>query len=259
MTSTKKLNIDVTEEFPLLKRSPLIEAVIYWQSHAKKKLEPEVLRTELIHRLSKYPQIQIQYDFRVQALENSDGSSEVSKRKEWNGFRLENSSKDHVVQFTPTGVVFSNLENYESWESFHQEALQLWEIFYDIAKPTTINRLGVRYLNKIQLEQGEKVSDYLKKLPDNGYNALNLPLTKKSFFYQENYEVPDYSYSVNWVCTEQSQGANRFLIVDIDVYKSELIDLEKSKLISHLNQIRWLKNKIFFNSITDLALNKFEG
>jgi uncharacterized protein (TIGR04255 family) len=256
MSNSQSLIIDVNEEFPCLKRSPLIEAVIHWQAHANKKLEPETLETELTQRLPDYPFIQTQQGFQVQASEKADGTQEVIHQTQWNGFRLQNDSKNRVAQFTPTGVAISRLETYESWETFHQEALRLWSIFQELAEPTTINRLGVRYINKISLEEGESASTYLKTVP---HNDFNLSLTRESFFYQDTYNVPNHPYGVNWVCTGQLQVSHRFLIVDIDVFISEVIDLEELKLINHLNKIRWLKNKIFFNSITDIALEKFGG
>jgi uncharacterized protein (TIGR04255 family) len=255
MSSPQSLTIDVTQTFPLLRRSPLIEAVIHWQT-TNKQLEPENLKIELLQRLSDYPSIYPQYDFQVEASGKPDGTSEVQHQTQWNGFRLENESKNFVVQFSQTGVVISNIGTYESWDRFHQEALRLWKIFQEIAKPKTVNRLGVRYINQIWLGEGENSSTYLKTLP---HNDFNLSLIRESFFYEETYKIPNYPYIVNWVCTEQSQGNKRFLIVDIDVFILEIIELEESQLIHHLNNIRWLKNKIFFNSITNTALENFGG
>lgn len=256
MSNPEKLTIDVTERFPRLARSPLIEAVIHWQAHANKKLEPETLKTELALILRDYPIIETQQSLKVQASRNPDAISEVIHQTQWNGFRLENKSKNRVVQFTPNGVALSSVKTYESWETFHLEALHLWKIFQELAEPTTIDQLGVRYINRIALREGENASTYLKTLP---HNDFNLSLTRESFFYQETYQVPNYPYVVNWVCTEQSAMNEPFLIVDIDIFISEVIDLEELTLINHFNEIRWLKNKIFFNSITDIALESFGG
>ncbi|ACK66249.1 hypothetical protein PCC8801_2222 [Rippkaea orientalis PCC 8801] len=258
MINAEVLTIDINERFPCLKRSPLVEAVIHWQAHANKQLEPETLKTELNQRLPDYPLIQTKYDYdlELQASGYSDGTSEILYKTQWDGFTLQNDSKNFVAQFTLTGLVFSSIETYESWETFYQEALRLWVIFQELAEPTTINRLGVRYINKILLEAGESALTYLKKVPAHNFD---LPLTRESFFLQDSYKVPNYPYSVNWVCTEKSQINQRFLIVDIDIFISEILELEESTLINYLNEIRWLKNKIFFNSITGVALNKFGG
>lgn len=256
MSNAETLTIDINERFPHLKRSPLVEAAIYWQARANKQLEPETLKTELNQRLPDYSLIQKKYNLQLQASAYSDEKSEVDHEIQWDGFTLQNDSKNFVAQFTLTGLVFSSIATYESWETFYQEALRLWAIFQELAEPTTINRLGVRYINKISLEAVESALTYLKKVPERNFD---LPLTRESFFFQDIYKVPNYPYSINWVCTEQSQIDQRFLIVDIDIFISEIIDLDALILINHLNEIRWLKNKIFFNSITDVALKKFGG
>ena len=93
MSDPQALIINVNETFPLLRRSPLIEAVIHWQAHANKRLEPETLKTELSHRLPDYPSIQTQQGLQVQASGTPDGTSQVIHQTQWNGFRLQNDSK----------------------------------------------------------------------------------------------------------------------------------------------------------------------
>ncbi|MEA5468589.1 TIGR04255 family protein [Spirulina sp. 06S082] len=261
MSDPQTLIIDVNETFPQLRRSPLIEAVIHWQAHATKELEPETLKAELTQRLPDYRAIQIQYEhgIHVETPLQPDGStaaSAVEHRTQWIGLRLENEYKNRVVQFTKTGIAISSVGNYESWTTFHQEALNLWSLFYELAEPRIINRLGVRYINKILIEEGEKPSTYLKTVQKSNFNPS---LKRDTFFYQETYKVLNHPYSINWVCTQQSEANQQFLIVDIDVFISPLPDLKKSSLIEHLNKIRWLKNTIFFNSITNTALEKFGG
>jgi len=258
MSDTQPLNIDIDENFPHLEQPPLVEAIIHWQAHANKLPEPQSLKEELTRRLPDYPSIQTQRNFqvKVESLEAPDEDSGVSQRTQWNGFRLENESKSRVVQFMVTGVAISSIGNYESWETFHQEALHLWEIFQELAKPVDINRLGVRYINKISLGVGENASTYLKAIP---HDKVALPLVRESFFYQDTYKVPNYPYYVNWICTQQNKQNEKFLIVDTDVSIQELIDFKQSVLIDHLNKMRWLKNKIFFNSITEYAFKKFGG
>lgn len=260
MSIPPPLAIEVNETFPHLSRSPLIEAVIDWQAHANKPLDTQTLKEELSRQLPEYPTIHVHYEHGIGIpLETSgqpDISGEVIHQKEWKGFRLQNESKTRVVHFTKTGVAISSIGGYESWDTFYPEALNLWSIFQELAEPTSINRLGVRYINKVQLEERQDVSTYLNIVPQ---NSFGLPLERNSFFYQETYQVPGYPYGVEWVCTQQSEVDKQFLIVDIDIFISDLVNIEKLNLVNHLNRIRWLKNKIFFNSITNIALEKFEG
>lgn len=258
MSPLPKFSIDLNEEFPSLKAAPSIEAVIHWVAHAGKKLDLETLRGELTQRLPNYPICQPQQDIQISAASVPDGSSELLQRAQWNGFRLQDEPGRHVAQFTPNGVIFSRLEPYEKWETFRTEALRFWDLFLELAEPTVIQRLGVRYINRIPLEKGEQPSDYL----ETGSSLLpGLQVSPESFFYKDTYQVPGYPYSVHWVRTIQPQqptsADQQALIVDIDVFTTELLQLDQDVLTQRLQQMRWLKNKVFFSSITKTAQERF--
>jgi len=258
MSPLPKFSINLNEEFPTLKAAPSIEAVIHWQAHAGKKLEPEALQAELTQRLPDYPILQAQQDVQFGATGAPDGSSEFFQQVQWSGFRLQDEQNRHVAQFTLNGVAFSRLEPYEEWASFQTEAFRFWHIFLELAEPTVIQRLGVRYINRIPLGSGEQPSQYLNTIPA---PPSGLELTAESFFHQDTYLVPGYPYSINWVRTIQPTGADpadgRALIVDIDVFTQELLQLDQDTLAQRLQEMRWLKNKVFFSCITQHALERF--
>lgn len=259
MSPLPQFSLDLTQEFPTLKVAPSIEAVIHWQAHAGKKLEQEALKAALAQRLPDYPILQAQQDVQIgAAIGASDGSPEFFQQMQWSGFRLQDEQNRHVAQFTLNGVVFSRLEPYEEWASFQAEALRFWHIFLELAEPTIIQRLGVRYINRIPLGTGEQPSRYLSTVPA---PPPGLALATESFFHQDTYPVPGYPYSINWVRTIQPAGADpadgRALIVDIDVFTHELLQLDQDTLTQRLQEMRWLKNKVFFSCITSHALERF--
>jgi uncharacterized protein (TIGR04255 family) len=258
MSPLPKFSIDLDEEFPTLDQAPSIEAVIHWQADASKTLEPASLGEELTKRIPDYPIFQTQQGLEISATGSSDGTSEVIQRTQWNGFRLQDAQNRHVVQFTKTGVVFSRLEPYEKWESFQAEAMRFWHIFLELAEPTLIQRLGVRYINRIPLHNGEQPSLYLNTVPS-APPGLDLPV--ESFFHQDAYRVPGYPYHINWTRTIQQKGVDladgRALIVDIDVFTTELLQLDQETLTQRLSEMRWLKNKVFFSCMTKAALERF--
>ncbi|MEN9225913.1 MAG: TIGR04255 family protein [Thermostichus sp. DRC_bins_24] len=265
MSPQSEFIIDLEEKFPTLKAAPSIEAVIHWQAHAGKKLDPETLKAELTRRLPDYPILRTQHDVQISAIGTPDGSSEFSQKMQWRGFRLQDEQNRHVAQFTLDGVVFSRLEPYEDWGSFQAEALRFWHIFLELAEPTVIQRLGVRYINRIPLEADEQPSRYLSTIPA---PPPGLALAAESFFHQDTYPVPGYPYTINWVRTIQPAGADpangRALIVDInvftvdiDVFTHKLLQLDQNTLAQRLQEMRWLKNKVFFSCMTSHALKRF--
>lgn len=258
MRSPSRFTIDFNETFPNLERAPSIEAVIHWQAHASRPLNQETLREELLQRFPDYPMCQPQRGIEIEASETPDGTSQVFHRTHWDGFRLKDEHNRHVAQFTRMGVVFSRLEPYEKWESFQAEAIRFWNIFLELAAPTAIQRLGVRYINRIPLSNNEQPSDYLKIVPP---PLSELNFFAESFFYEDTYQVPGYPYRINWVRTLQPQQPSlsdvQALILDIDVSTTAFFDLERETLVQKLAEMRWLKNKVFFSCITQTALEQF--
>jgi len=55
MSPLPKFHIDFNETFPRLTAAPSIEAVIHWQAHAGKTLEPDSLKEALTQHLPDYP------------------------------------------------------------------------------------------------------------------------------------------------------------------------------------------------------------
>ena len=259
MSPPPKFTIDLNEQFPSLEHAPTIEAVIHWQANAIKILDPTTLRDELVRRLPDYPICEPQHGIKIE-LGTPDNVSEVAQTIQWNGFRMQD-ERHHIAQFTPIGAVFSRLSPYEKWENFQIEAMRLWDIFLDLAAPVSIQRLGVRYINRISLEDGKKPSTYLKTVPS---SIPDLEFPTESFFYQDTYQVPGYPYHINWVRTIQSQqttpvdSQGQALIIDIDVFTTnEFIASDRESLIKRLDEMRWIKNKIFFSCITQTALTQF--
>ncbi len=264
MSLSARFTIDLAETFPELPDAPSIEAVIYWQAHASKALTLTDLTNELTRRLPEYPIRQPQHNIEISASLEADGTSEVSQRTHQNGLRLQD-EHHHVAQFTQTGVAFSRLEPYEQWESFKDEALKFWDIFLELAEPIAIQQLGVRYINRISLQDGETPETYLKQTPSaQAEIGLELGgLRKASFFYQDTYGVPGTPYSVSWVRTIQTQLrealTERALIIDINVFTTALVTPDRESLIQRLSEMRWIKNKLFFSCVTRKALQRLGG
>jgi len=251
--------LDLTETFPNLPRAPIVEAVIHWQARAGKALQPTELQPKLSEKLPDYPACKLQHGLQIEATGGSEGALETRQRMLWEGFRLESENKQYVAQFTPHGIVFSRLAPYENWNSFHSEAMRLWRVFLELAEPPAIQRLGVRFINRMPLESGEKVSDYLRAALK---PSKDMELKAKSFFHQDLYQVPGHPYRVNLVRTIQSASVPSndapALILDIDVFTEELASLEVQLLQDRLAEIRWLKNKMFFTCLNKRAIEQFK-
>lgn len=252
------MKIDVTEQFELLPRAPIVEAVI--QIHARPEIswdEKEVLAS-LRPKLSEFENSVSRKNVQHQVTLGSAHQPMVSETDlGWHGLVCR--SKDQSVQFNRDGFVFSRLQPYQSWNQFYGDAMRLWEIYQETAHPVEMQRIGLRYINKIQLPPKE--TDFERYIQPHPVPPDKLELPFLSFFHQDTLAVPGYPYAINIIRTvmpaPNSQAGGVALIVDIDAFTTQPLDIKEGVLGERLTDLRWLKNKAFFGSITPVALELF--
>ena len=254
------LKINLEEVFQHLPNAPLVEAVIDIRARATTTFNEDSLRPKIETALTGYHFLnshqELQHEIRV---ESGQASSQVSF--DWKGLRFQSDDKKHIAQFNRDGFVFSQLEPYQDWQQLHDEAIKLWPFYLELAQPLAIDRLGLRFINRLQLPIGEfQLEDYLKSAPQPP-QGLDLPFT--SFMHQDTLIVPGKPYVINIVKAIQPPAVDEpssvALILDIDVVATQGYELDKGAALSrHLIEMRWLKNKVFFGSLTDKALSSFK-
>jgi len=247
--------IDLSESFAQLSSAPSVEAVIHWRARAGRTLEPDSFRRLLIEKLPDYPFQQRQQEFQVGGEFGPEGSH-VEHKQTWQGYRFQSSDNRYIAQFTRNGFVFSRLSPYEDWTKFEAEALRLWTIYCELAEPSEIQRLGVRFINVIPAETLDQLPELLV-VPPASPSTMSLPIHE--FMHQTRYAIADYGYSLNVIQTIQppSDGNELKLILDLDVYTENTVEMAESELSRRLAEMRWIKNKAFFSILTPDAIARF--
>jgi uncharacterized protein (TIGR04255 family) len=253
MTRRERLTIDPAERFPLLANAPIAEAVIEIRARAATEWKEDNLRAPLTGRLPDYPEFRMQREIHLGASFDAEGSTEQFHRAYWHGARLTSADKLHIAQFNRDGFAFSRLAPYRDWEEFSDEALRLWRIHAELAQPNEIERIGLRFINRISLPpEGAAISDFLR-MPPQPPATLDLPVV--NFVHQDTWDVFGYPYTLNLTQTIQPATpgglSGNFLILDIDVGTTQPCAPTLDAIEPRLAEMRWLKNKAFFGSITD--------
>jgi len=258
MAAQPVFKLDLSERFPHLPRAPIVEAVIHWRARSEQRLAREDLRRELTSALPDYPTIKTQHELHFESALGRDGAA-VSSRDEWHGFRLESTDGRYIAQFTRGGFVFSRVTPYENWDRFAAEAKRLWQIHVSLAKPSEIERLGVRFINRIVPVELSTLDDILVLPPQ---TPPGLPLPIDEFLQRSLFDVPGHPYCVNVIQTTQPplppETDTLGLILDIDVFTTASIPLNDALADTRLAEMRWLKNKVFFSLISPQATARFQ-
>lgn len=255
----KAPKLDMKEAFPHLAAAPIVEAAIQWAARASKPFIQKELQRQLQERLANYPECREQHKLELQAQLSTDGSATHVSRDTWRGFRLTSADKAQIVQFTRDGIVFSRLTPYQGWSAFEAEARRVWKLFRELASPSEVQRLGVRFINRVNSDKLADIGRLLSAAPK-GLVRHGLPMT--GFLYRNTYEAPGLPFSVNVVQTVQPPAIPETegfgLILDIDVFTKQAFPADDDILDDHLPKMRWLKNKIFFSVMSKQAINSFK-
>jgi uncharacterized protein (TIGR04255 family) len=254
------VEIKTDEVFENLPRAPIVEAVIEIRARATKTLEESSLRSILEPRLAGYHFLDSLRQF-FSEVKVEGGKPPIQKVSDvgWKGVRFRSSDEKHIVQFNRDSFVFSRLEPYLTWDQLFDESQRLWAIFYEVAQPAEIQRIGLRYINRIKLPPGElRFEEFIQPAPSTP-RELDLPFD--GFMHHDTLAVPEHPFAINVIRTVQRPSglgdAGVALILDIDVFTTQALDVNDGFFRQHLLEMRWLKNKVFFGSITEKALEMF--
>ncbi len=250
----------INHEFPNLDRSPIVEAILYFQTRTTIQWGTHELSDAIKKHLPDYPNIEIEKNLEIgysQSLTDPETPFPTSKRVLM-GLRFQANDQPNFALFRPDSFTFSRLKPYQKWETFASEALRLWDIYCELAKPIEIQRLGVRFINQIPLKGIDELAQILKEAPT---TVGELPL--KSFFYQSSLAVDRDKLEIGIIKTMSPEtgvtDSDASFYLDIDVYTVESISTERDDLITLLPKLRYYKNKVFFDLLTESKALSFRG
>ncbi len=160
-----------------------------------------------------------------------------------------------VIQSRLNGFAYSALAPYDRWETFSAEALEHWTDYQRIAQPTAITRIGVRFVNKIDVPSASiEIKDYLRTAVD---VSPYLPQLTQSYFLQVVVPLShfDAAATITSTIVPPSSASETSLILDIDTWR--MVEISPSGTASDesisqiLGTLREAKNYVFEACITD--------
>ncbi len=173
------------------------------------------------------------------------------------GLVLKDETGGRVIQVRMDGFSFSKLKPYTQWEDVCSEALRHWESYKAKVQPAKVNRLALRYINRIDIPI--PFGDFKDYILTNPEVAPGIPQAVSNFFFKVT--IPDLE-SGAWahiICTLAQQDDEKFVpyILDIDVFFAKEYDVNSENIKDDLETLRAFKNLIFNNSVTEKARELF--
>ncbi|OGC02679.1 hypothetical protein A2V82_09410 [candidate division KSB1 bacterium RBG_16_48_16] len=216
------------------------------------------MREKLELQLSDYPNARAEYSQMHQVQFGPGQQSRVAMQDlGWQGLTFTSPDRKQIVKFQKQLFSFSRLAPYPDWKTFKNEALRLWSLHRTLTSPLDVQRLGVRFINRIPLpndftkKKHVRINNYFRRFSI-GVEGFNM--NPEGFLHHEILAVPGNKYAMNIIKTIQpagTQGTNEAaLILDIDVYAVAPFAPKDEEINSRLQEMDWLKNKVFFGTIT---------
>ncbi len=249
------ISIDLTVKFPHLSKAPIVEAALEIRVVPSVKWNETSLQSELKRRLPDFPKVETLRQAKYQIPVGKQNSPTVEDFG-CVGFKLHSSDNLHIAQFNKEAFVFSRLKPYIDWGQLSGEALRLWAIYYELLKPREVIRVGLRFINRIAIKQEKIELDDYYKYPPTSLKELNWTLA--GYLHHDVFQVPETQYSVNLIKTVQNVPGEIGLILDIDVFMKNPFEYNELRIKECLEEMRWVKNKIFFSSLTDKTLSELK-
>jgi uncharacterized protein (TIGR04255 family) len=174
------------------------------------------------------------------------------------GYLYRDADRIQVVQARKNGYTFSRLAPYPHWGFFSMEARRLWDKYRTAMYPTTITRVAVRYINRIDIPLPVKsFGDYLRTVPQ---LSPDLSEGLSGYFMQLVIPLTDIKCSgiINQTIIEPAKPDVVSVVLDIDIFRTIDLPDDEDQLWALLEELRYAKNKVFEACITDEARRLFK-
>jgi uncharacterized protein (TIGR04255 family) len=248
--------MELEEGFP---NPPITEAVIDIRCEVAPHTDPARLIEMHGRVIDRFPNRQDRNVFQGQFQIDAGGLTQIAPpTTAAAGYQFISSDHLKIVQAKPDGFTLNKLRPYTTWDAFIAEAQSLWADYRDVAQPTKITRVAIRYINRIDIPY--PVGDLKQWLLTGPEIAPGCPQDMAAFFVR--IAILDTVNGNNAVVIETpiDVGMNNThlsVIFDIEVFKDVAFGPSDADVWEAFASLRGTRNAVFFNSITDKTRELF--
>lgn len=178
------------------------------------------------------------------------GKSKISATSDAKLIHYSYSSEDNKkrLTFSDSNITYIDESEYEGWTKFTDNVINILSKIDSILEHRTIKRTSIRFLNQFNFDQFDDPTEYFKMVISSTEESLPYPLAKYAF--KTTFKVSDVSHAV--VNHFLDRVDERYIyILDLDILNSRSYEYDSSIVRELLEQLREIKNTIFFDNVTD--------
>lgn len=176
------------------------------------------------------------------------------------GYKLFSNDGTDILTINFSSFVVTRLAPYVGWPDFISRAKRDWKEWKKIVGVPKIERVGVRYINRIdiQIEIGDsfELSDYLEiypEYPDDG----GQPMTSYGMQVLRELGKDNCTLMINSGTSPSPLLDHMALLLDIDISREGDIPTNDKDLWEFIDRVRGYKNRAFEDAITEKSRELF--
>ena len=242
-----------------LKRAPITEALVDIRAAMPADVEASALDTVRALLKADLPIAETQrgvyWQFRVESGQpTSPQTADLGVR----GVVLRSEDGKRVAQFRLDGFTFNQLAPYPGWAQVIADARRYFDVYVKRVNPARMTRVAVRFINRMPSPSDVRrlrsrflgVPEIPRGSPRDLVSYVQRTVTRDrrtgaTVIVAQMLEAPDAS------------GAS-VLVLDIDSYVERDSGFDRDEIMRHLDQLRRIKNQVFFSFITERTAKEFE-
>jgi uncharacterized protein (TIGR04255 family) len=178
------------------------------------------------------------------------------------GRRLESEDGRFVLLMRRNGVAVSRLAPYIDWDELRNEAKTCWSTVLEVSGLPSVSRIAVRYINEIKIPL--PIGDFDEFLTCPPIVPAALPQAISEFV--TRVVIPDPENQTVSIVTQALQAAPSSkegkpvapVILDIDVFRVGALSAAGDDIWVLLDILRKQKNKMFFEHLTEKAVEMYQ-
>ncbi len=216
----------------------------------------ESLKQEMLPR---YPRFEVKRTVEGTVRLGDAGVTAAARDVGFHGLVLHEAEKRFIVQLRPDGFTVNQVAQYSTAEALMAEALRTWPGYVAAAQVEKVIRLAFRYINKfpIPIENGQEFSTYLAAGPT---LPGELPQGVSNFLMRA--VIQDRPSAPRVIVTQKITAGRDAempqIIIDVDAVAEGQFKPTVDGIRPVLDELRELKNRVFFGLLTDAAVRLFE-
>jgi uncharacterized protein (TIGR04255 family) len=171
------------------------------------------------------------------------------------GWRYNRSDGSRIIQLRRDGLTFSVLQGYTTWAEARDLAHRVVRQYCGWVRGAAVTRIALRYINVLAVPVGVDFDLYLTAGPR---IPPGVPDVLIGFLHRVVIPFPhDGASAIITQALEQSNEATSSVVLDIDVWRESRWQLDSPEIWATFDILRDIKNRIFFGSVTERALEPY--